>query len=1061
MNARSIGIALVLCGLWLASAARLRAVATVISEDLNTDRYDCMLTLLPAKNLVASHVVHLTLEQGPTRAGGIEVTLTKTSLRIVGDPPNIVGDVPASGIVPGTPYHLMLLRRGTSLGVLHDDTLIAQVTIPRGTGNRALLTADAGWTVQEARVQRLESVVFADNFMRAPGEPSPWATQSGAWALQTAWDEEPHGNSYSRIFMDHAQNPFAWTGKSTSEPALCTVGNPAWEDYTMTAAVRPADDGAVGVVVNMPTPQSGLLVRWSPANDTGALGNRLALCRLVNGKMTLLAEDAGGYVPGQWYQLSVVSSYETLHVTVDGKERLVLKAPTPRRGGVGLYAEGKTAAIFDDITVYGHTLKTELIDESRAARVNESFLDDRFGRMQQWSTGGYDWQPVAQPRGLRVHRKEFYGDNWLALTLQPTTQSTGQLVMVLNGDARGGVTGYRAVVQLNAGNPKPSYTLYQQETILATATGDSLTPWTDFSLRLCHVKNRLWLEVDGKTMLSANADALPGTHPAYLAQGALARTRDVVALGRNVLDYTFTDAPVDWLAGEGTWTATTRWACSPGWSFLGGWSRGDSVLWLKRRFTGDISFQAFFGVKMEYPREHDVYDTRYRDFALTICGDGLDPRQGYAAVLGAPDAQGTPNRRTVLLRNGVEVASVGINVPSTGRESPGHREWYALELRKHGATVEVWALNNLALTYTDPDPLAGGIPAIWTSNNGIVVARARLYFAGTPQPWSRPLVTIDAPGYPEWANIGQPVLLDLPHTWSATGQPVRLDVTPRAVPPADRQAVTTTGTRLTFAPTALGAHWYQVVASDGENRSPSFHLDLPAFNPALGRDDTHALVLYRFDEGSGNVVHDRSAVAPAADLRTTRPGTWLPGQGLRVLGAAPLQSGIIDKLLVLKKTHACTVELWASTISIYPMESNAGNTTTRWVGSLLTWEKNPYQRNLTVGHQGEFLTVCARSDSEADYDKPFATNGFRTGPQHWVVTWDGATTRTYMNGALLQTRDLPWRADDWLPGATLTLGNRSDGTRGYMGALYLAAVHDRCFTPADILRHYQAGPSAR
>ncbi len=33
--------------------------------------------------------------------------------------------------------------------------------------------------------------------------------------------------------------------------------------------------------------------------------------------------------------------------------------------------------------------------------------------------------------------------------------------------------------------------------------------------------------------------------------------------------------------------------------------------------------------------------------------------------------------------------------------------------------------------------------------------------------------------------------------------------------------------------------------------------------------------------------------------------------------------------------------------------------------------------------------------------------------------------------------------------------------RNYLGTYYLVAIHDRCFSAGEVLRHYQAGPSAK
>ncbi len=288
---------------------------------------------------------------------------------------------------------------------------------------------------------------------------------------------------------------------------------------------------------------------------------------------------------------------------------------------------------------------------------------------------------------------------------------------------------------------------------------------------------------------------------------------------KNFLDYTFTNAPVDWFA-DGTWLPTMRWACKPQYSFYSGWSRGDAVLWHKRRFYGDQSLQAFTAFKMEYPRETNFYDqyARYHDMCLTICGDGHDPRSGYAICSGLPDAAGTPNaahRAAAQWRAGGEIADVH------RRQGAIHNWWYDMELRKRGDMVEFILTNmeNLAnrtetvISYRDPHPIDGGVPAIWTTDNGVSIARVRIAFRRRRSSLNHdPHVYLDTPWFPEWANVGQPLQLDFSAAFSTTGQPVALRVKDarRAAPekdhcrrwreaasPSPRTVRATTGTRST------------------------------------------------------------------------------------------------------------------------------------------------------------------------------------------------------------------------------------------------------------------------
>lgn len=1067
---RWLRLPLILCVLLLAGIALAgtppvalpTAPAGIFSEELDTDLYDCTLALTPAKKLADAGTVTVLLEWGVAK-DYTRIAISKQFLTVEAIRKNqstLKGKV-ESGVKAGTPYRLTILRRGTWLGVVADNALVFRGEVPRPAGAQAGFTAGPGWTVDDAQIQRLQPVVYADNFMRTADENHDWVVQRGDWALQSAWDNDPHGNSGRFANVMFAQNPFAWVGTNPAGSAFCTIGKPFWEDYTFTTAVCPSAQSAVGVAVNLADAQNGYLIRWTPVDDSRAQGNRLILYKLVKGQGKWVAESRGGYIPGQWYTLSIVSSLEGLRILIDGHERLVQKDVSPWRGGVGLYAEGKTGAIFDDVSIYGRTLNTDLIREKKLSEVNRRFQDDRNG-MQEWATTKSDWVTAPGIPLLHLYHGNLYGDQWMSLSFTPKAPLNGQLTMVLNGDGLQRDTGYRAVMKIMADTRKPTYTLFRDAAVLATATGEALQTGTEYSARFQHVGNRLTLSVDGTPVVSATETQAPlaGVRPAYAAEGCLSgiTPTDVLVLGRNMLDYTFADAPTDWL-GEGTWLPTVRWACAPTWSFLAGWSQGDAVLWHKQRLVGDQEFQAFVGVKMEYPRERDVYDNRYRNLAMTICGDGHDPRSGYAGIYGAPAEDGTPNRRAVLLRNGVEVAAANAIVPGRGQS---HRHWFDLEMRKHGRTVEFWVEGYRLLRYDDPEPLTGGVPAVWTSDNGISLARVRLHFANPPQARTDVQVTLDAPWYPEWGNLRQPMPLEFPSTWSSSGQSTQLEVTPREVPAGEETAVTLTANRAVFTPKVAGFHWYALSATDGTARSPKFHLSLPVFSPALGRDDDHAVVLYRFTEGKGETINDYSrgkrepaplTIAPTAKVQ------WLPGQGLLYRGGAPLSSkGPVDKLMALKEAQAATVEVWVSGDTMYPPNG--------WAGCILAWQQGA-TRNFALGQHSSSLIFAPRGATLANNDANacISNGGYRTGLQHLVVTWNGTTTTSYSNGRLLTSVNRPWNPAEWVP-APLTLGIHPAGAtaepeRLFLGTYYLVAIHETCFTNEQVLRHYNAGPSAR
>jgi len=1030
------------------------------SDELGAELYDCTVVCNPSAQLTDAAKVTLTLDAG-TNKDALTITLTRQTLDIVsivdGKPRHF--DPVASQVKPGTPYHLTVLRRGDWLGLLHDQTFLFRDTVPRATGNLGSYTAGEGWTVEEPTVQRLEPVRFTDDFMRSAEGTGSWAIQRGKWALQSAWDTDAKGNAGRFSNASYAQNPFAWAGCNPEGSALCTVGKAYWEDYTFSVAVQPGADGAAGVMVNMPDANNGYLVRWTPANDRSPQGDRLTLAKVTDGKPAPISESRGGFIPGQWYKLSVITSSDGLQVLLDGQSRLTAKAVWPWRGGVGLYAEGKNGAVFDDVVVNGHRIKNDLIMENQMGRLSQRFLEDP-GTSAIYNRNGWNFFP-GEPSQM-VYRCDMFGDHWVTLTVRPFSSRTGEMWLGLNNDGKTATSGYRAVMKLSGG--KLNYTIYRDTTALVSKNTAPLATNADYNIRFRRSDNRLLLEIDGEKVLeTTDTQPLTGLRPIYRAEGCFALAHDSMVLSNEMLVYTFTDEPVDWLS-EGEWMQSIRWACDPRWSFLGGWSRGDAVLWHKKRFTGDQYLDAFLGIKMEYPREREVYEDRYRDLGITICGDGHNPRSGYAGIFLAQDSKETftgpdgrvrPKRRFVLLRNGVEVKSAAVIDPPN--KDTSHRNWFELTLTKRGANVDFQVDGKLIFTYTDPEPLTGGVPAIWTNDNGVNVALAEIHYTTPPQLRDEPRVIIDDPWYPEWANIGTPLKLAFPETWSTAGKTVRVTVTPRDVPSAEDNAVEVAGNQLTFTPKVIGDHWYQVSASDGEHVSSSIHLNLPVFKPALGRDDSHALLLYRFDEGNGNIVHDRSKIAPPVNLQIPQQAQaqWLPGQGLNLHGNIPLvTANNATRLLKIQQTRACTLEFWVSPDTVWP-------STPGWGGCMLCWQQDNNRMNLAVHNEKSIFLFSPNSAAlHGDHSQGLMLFGFRLSLQHYVVTWDGTTTKWYANGKLMQEKQIPWETAQWID-APLRLGNMADQQHSYLGTFYLVAIHDRCFTEAEIQRHYKAGPSAK
>ena len=1073
-----------LCGVFLAISVGAQAeLPGQFSDELEIDHYDCALTLQPAATLTDTSSVRVLLEAtSPTDA--IVVTLNKHLLAISAGKGAALTPLAqvAAGVIPGHPYHLTIMRRGATLGLMHEQTVLCRATVPHAHGKLAAVTAQSNWRIDASTIQREAPVLFADDFTRTADDDvrnQRWTTASGTWMLQSVWDSYIFSKDRKFNYVDSAQNPFSWIG--IGAPGLCTVSDtsaPTWEDYTFNVAVQPSEGTTAGIMFNMADVKNGLLVRWSSAHDRGPLGNRLTLSRVTDGVARQLAVSPGGFVAGQWYELTAESNLDGVRVLLDGRERLAQKNLMPWRGGVGLYTAGAAGTVFNDVTVYGHTINGDLQQEAKQTHLADKFVTDENG-MQQWASANDAWVSDGATPAWRWYNEDLYGTHaWAHITIQ-RQQGDGTTTLILNGDGASHTSGYRAVAHFTETPAATTYTLYDGEVKLAEKTGDALDHFTDYDLRFWRIGSQLKLEVDDAVVVAAPCRAARATlRPAYGLDGAVTQS-NITALTDNRYNYTFADEPSAWRA-VGDWAPSIRWPCQPEWSFLSGWSQGEAILWHKQVFSGDQTLSYFAGVKMEYPRDQQSYHKRFPGFfGATICGDGQDPHSGYCGIFGAADETGTPYHRAQLLRNGVVVVSLPIDPPTDWNDN--HHNWFDIRLEKHGARITFTVVINHQTTtvpYTDAHPLSSGRMAIWTSNNGISLARACLDFAQLPvTPPPDPQVLIDHPWYPEWQNLHQPITLTFYDSWATSGQPVTLSVKPRAVPAGDEKAAVLHGNelvgfpghpgavlhgnQLVVTPAHTGAHWYEVTGGDGATHSAGFHFSLPVFDASLKRDDSHALVLYRFDEGSGQVVHDQSKIAPALDLHLPAKATaahWLPGQGLALDGTGSLTSSTTtEKLMKLADKRACTLEFWMSMDTLYASQDARFNTCYACWGTTGGWGSV----NFSVGSYYTFFFADSHAYTHHDFMDQ-SVDGARTSLHHFAFTWDGFTTTMYVDGEFQGRLYLPWGQESWnATDAVLALGNNLLNAQPFIGAYYLFAIHDRCFNNDEIRHNYLAGPAAQ
>ena len=120
-----------------------------------------------------------------------------------------------------------------------------------------------------------------------------------------------------------------------------------WSNYQLAVQLRSTDDDALGVMVRYQNPKNYYRFSW----DAQRPYRRLV--KVVNGAVSLLAQEAVPYVTGQRYQVVVVANGNALEVRVNGVS--LFGGPMVDNalgtGSVGLYTWGNATSIFDNVHV--------------------------------------------------------------------------------------------------------------------------------------------------------------------------------------------------------------------------------------------------------------------------------------------------------------------------------------------------------------------------------------------------------------------------------------------------------------------------------------------------------------------------------------------------------------------------------------------------------------------------------------------------------------------------------------------------------------------------------------
>jgi hypothetical protein len=634
-------------------------------------------------------------------------------------------------------HRFVIKRRANRLAVVVDGTLVGQADFGGSPGGKVGSLATGGAACEKLLCQEVEPVYFTDDFVRGDGELGIWEPVGGEWRVESIGGAE--------VDAGRSANPFSCSVKADGR-SLAVTGYGFWDSYLLRVSVRPQAPGAVGLVVFYQDPRNYVLFRWHSRGGNASDATRQFVC-VRDGTEQVHNAAGAGYVPGQWYQLTVKATDARLEAFLDDAPVGVLEGPPFCGGKIGLYAEGCASATFDDVFCrhWGRPADdpSPFLDTARLP-VQFSLEDTMSG----WASPESDWLPGEG--GWRWHKGTFWGDASLACELQQTTDPSAYVDLAIHADEGALGSGYTLAVTPSADASTLACVLYRQGKKVGqcqVAAGD----WP-VTVELRRHQKALLVEVGGEQVLTAvDQHPLPGKRTGVRAAGMAAPAEGLFATGTNFLDDMFLTAPTRWWQGRGDWRVTSRWSCQPGWTWLTGTGESTPVLWSKRAFGGDFTVEAFVANRMDLVQSYGY--SHPGDLNLTVCGDGRSLTSGYSFVFAGwgntcsalfRQAQCVGRNQQTLRSAAAPPGSVTGAYPQTGAgprilpdpvntNSNFHRHWFRVRVERRGRRLEQWVDDMRVHTYDDPAPLPAGRLALWTcgvdpAKGGLVVARIRIWY---------------------------------------------------------------------------------------------------------------------------------------------------------------------------------------------------------------------------------------------------------------------------------------------------------------------------------------------
>ncbi|MHC5055622.1 MAG: PDZ domain-containing protein [Planctomycetota bacterium] len=506
--------------------------------------------------------------------------------------------------------------------------------------------------------------------------------------------------------------------------ALAAAGETSWDGYRYEASVMCPGAGGAGLAFAVRDARNFHLFRAvGDPGETGLAPSRLALVRVRDGQETVLAEREWGPRPQTYYRMAVDLDGDSIRCFVDGAPALEAADADLSAGRIGVWALEGEGAFFDDVAVSTDRASTAPAPDTRAVAVFAREQD-----MRRWADPVDEWvpDPASQwwwsrfryPGNVTARIASVARFGLLDVSLRSPSGATPSGVVFRLDREKG-------MADLDVGSGSDGAHAAE-----AALEGDIEAVFAEADESSAAVRE------NGLEVASWRLRANLGDRVAIRGLENLETPGVVEVASDGVLDCLFRRAPVGWEVESGRWGVRNKWICDPRFSWYGGHSESLAAIWSKHTCGGDVTLDFYAALVMTM--DDPPYE-RVGDFACTILADGSSLASGYTFIV-----SGGRNTWSRLYGGGrllAESRAPADRLPSNVTDGPSrrdlHQRWFRITLERitQDGAKRVRALLDGREVFNVPDTLGReeGRCAIWTQDNGMLVARARVAASVVPR----------------------------------------------------------------------------------------------------------------------------------------------------------------------------------------------------------------------------------------------------------------------------------------------------------------------------------------